>query len=41
MKLQELNIQELENRFEMSVIMEEPSIDGGPDPDLPSGHMNF
>jgi hypothetical protein len=26
MKLQELNIQELENRFEMSVAAEEPSI---------------
>jgi|TARA_B110000908_G_scaffold156773_1_gene196250 hypothetical protein len=26
MKLQEVNIQELENRFEMSVAAEEPSI---------------
>ena len=28
MKLQEVNIQELENRFEMSVTAEDPSIGG-------------
>ncbi len=29
MKLQELNIQELENRFEMSVAAEDPSVEIG------------
>lgn len=31
MKLQEINIQELENRFEMSVTAEDPSIEGKTD----------
>ncbi len=28
MKLQEINIQELENRFEMSAVLEDPSFGG-------------